>query len=380
MPPVDGNACCLKDECRVISEGKNQKKQVRLIFCRVCNNSFHAVCVNYHTKSDSEFALAVNIFSCNKCFQLIEAISEQIHNKFSSLINSLQSSIDKMSTELADLKTVVSNNSSDTVLTVHDATNTKECTALDNSTDAKNLKLSKEIVNKQDNNATSFQSEQNIEQNNKTVINKYFLCSVETELSLDDIRLILEDASVPLTEIDLIEAKGEFKRKRYVEIFSNNAVCLFKFKRAFNSSNLNGSWFLRETPPKQHKPENSKPYKPSSINNKNTQEKNHTNFYHHQTRNHSFPTKNNNRNKYYYNDKRFAQKQQTYPLINYKNTPLQTNYEHYQHTPLHYNQLTQSKNNNTNINNGNYSNNHQSQSEDSTIPFLEKLLCIAKKM
>jgi len=80
--------------------------------------------------------------------------------------------------------------------------------------------------------------------------NKLFLCSIERDLTIPDIRFILEDAGITISEVEFIEAKGNFKNKKFIEITSKNRVNLFKFRIAFNQSILKSTWFIRNSPPK----------------------------------------------------------------------------------------------------------------------------------
>jgi len=81
---------------------------------------------------------------------------------------------------------------------------------------------------------------------------EYFLCSIEKALTVDDVKLILSDACVPIENIQLMSPKGEFKNKKYLKVYSTSNVDLFNFRMAFQNSKLNGTWFLRMTPPKFH--------------------------------------------------------------------------------------------------------------------------------
>jgi len=368
MSIPDGKACCLENECRVIKEAKSQKKLIRPILCRVCNNCFHALCVNYHTKSDSEFALTMNVFSCNKCFQLIEAISEQIYGKFSALINSLQASINDMASEITALKAEAVKSACVTTpaLEVDDANDkVPVCTSEETPTNSGN---DQNIIISNDNS--------NADQTNnysKQPSNNYFLCSIETELSIDDVKFVLDDAKVPLNEIVLKEVDGEFKRKKFIEVSSLNAICLFKFKRAFYSSSLSGSWFLRQTPPKRHNVSEQSSRSSHPLHNKNV---------------HENPTSKNAPNNNYegayknkeikrgYKKQTFAEVVKNYnneqtPLVSFKNTPIQ---------PITLSDQFYGNKRNINHLNSQHSQCGPINRQEEMVPFLEKLLLVAKQM
>ena len=80
--------------------------------------------------------------------------------------------------------------------------------------------------------------------------NTYFLCSIETSLTIDDITFILNDLSIDTQNIDFIEPEGNFRKKKIIKLVSSNRVSLFKFRLAFNKSSLNGTWFFNNSPPK----------------------------------------------------------------------------------------------------------------------------------
>ena len=80
---------------------------------------------------------------------------------------------------------------------------------------------------------------------------KYFLCSIECELSLSDIEFIIKDANIPTADITFEETVGDFKRKKYIVIHSVDRIKIFNFRVAFMKSKLNGIWFLNKMPPKQ---------------------------------------------------------------------------------------------------------------------------------
>ena len=65
--------------------------------------------------------------------------------------------------------------------------------------------------NKGNNCNTSFTSQQSY---------KAYLCSIENELSLDDIHLILSNAKLVMFDICLKPAVGNFKNKKIIEVHS----------------------------------------------------------------------------------------------------------------------------------------------------------------
>ena len=76
------------------------------------------------------------------------------------------------------------------------------------------------------------------------------MCSVETSLSLDDVKLILTDYNLPINELQFEEPNGDFKKKRYFIISCNSSCNMFRFKTAFGNSTLFGTWFLNDKVPR----------------------------------------------------------------------------------------------------------------------------------
>jgi len=200
----------------------------------------------------------------------------------------------------------------------------------------------------------------------------YYLCSVENVLSIDEVLLILADANIPTSGIQITEAEGSFKNKKFLVISSDESVKLFNFKLRFNESKLNGTWFLRITPPKPkiiqakieqnyHRVENNnmhKEIKPKQYTRANTQKIRPQNSFHATSY-----TKIN-------------QKNIPHPIYAYKNTPLQstssTNY--WQKDKIDYP---------SHLNNNNVPSTEKSSvshmDNNNLVSFLENLLNVARK-
>ena len=80
--------------------------------------------------------------------------------------------------------------------------------------------------------------------------NLYFLCSIEKALTIDDVKFILTDSDICTEELTFIMPESSFKSKKFLIVESSNKVKLLKFTVAFSKSHLNGTWFIRSTPPK----------------------------------------------------------------------------------------------------------------------------------
>jgi len=286
--------CALSPNCCLSAENKRDKKYSRLIDCRLCLKSWHAFCIGYETLGEGEFDEKSTKFVCNKCNFFVNAVADVVSDKISVLLDNLQTKLElKLSMRTnVDLRNEENNNSCDhdqsvsvdiPTPTSDDQFTAKNCSnnnavhkgALEPPTSHKNINCTTEKENKftqQVNMSKNDNSCENEQQDKMS--NTQYLCSIENELSLADIKFILTDANINLDHVNISEVSGNFKRKKYVEISSNSAITMFKFKRLFNASSLNGTWFLRQTPPK-HKMQNLS--KNSSTNHKGSNERmNHT--------------------------------------------------------------------------------------------------------
>ena len=85
--------CALSSCCLVVKEGKSGKKQVRKVDCKVCARSFHAYCCDYHGKTDKEFSEFCNMFCCRKCYNFIDAVTENITFKMDNIMKNIVNQI-----------------------------------------------------------------------------------------------------------------------------------------------------------------------------------------------------------------------------------------------------------------------------------------------
>jgi len=307
-------ACHLDSKCRVKLESKNGKKQCRLLSCCVCEKHFHALCVNYQSLPESEFNALKEVFTCTRCYKLVDAISSQIEERISKIFNNhiLNGSLKGVSSKIASTQTHTEThddtknntpcnnilpNSNSTNMIIEETNNGvgKNDNVTTNQT-IDNLSLDKKksgdkfedkivSINKNEkyenpnmpkiqtdcdtNNETltdhvndmhnintnenfeiktSSQVDKNIDKNTEKHL---YLCGIETVLSINDVKIILEDYNVHLNTIELSNANGSFSKRKYINIHSSSMADIFKFKHSFSNSSLYNTWFLRETPPKQ---------------------------------------------------------------------------------------------------------------------------------
>jgi len=254
--------CSLDDECYVINENKKQKKYTRSIACRNCNRTFHAYCAGWEEKTDAQLNADKTLFVCNNCNTFLDLVAEKVSQKVSALFDVFRIEIKELINSNAQINNEISNsvdvklsqaNESVAEIITHHSTQRKSNAndIIDNKNNSNTAHEDMSINNGSSvHNATGLQSSSNKEKQLKNC----FLCSIENELSIENVQFIvqfiLEDSNVSLENIQLNEVAGDFKNKRYIEVKSDNAVTIFKFKRQFYSSNLNGTWFVRSTPPK----------------------------------------------------------------------------------------------------------------------------------
>ena len=92
---MENTACCLKEKCRIQSEKeiKHTKKHVRVATCQICDRSFHAYCINYHTKSEANFMQEVQLFTCTKCYRITDAMAEIVASKVGTLFDTMNNKL-----------------------------------------------------------------------------------------------------------------------------------------------------------------------------------------------------------------------------------------------------------------------------------------------
>jgi len=103
-------------------------------------------------------------------------------------------------------------------------------------------------------------------ENEKNVDKELFVCSIEADLTLEDIVFILQDANISTEGITLEQPNKNFKNKKYIVVKSLSKVKLFNFKMSLLNSSLKETWFIRTSPPKFDK-QNRHTYKHNYVQN-----------------------------------------------------------------------------------------------------------------
>jgi len=187
--------------------------------------------------SEGDFNEAKGTFICNKCNSFISAVANKIFDKVNSIFSELKEEISNLKKANLDLKATLEMRNNDNVsqivnnptnIETHNTCEIKPVEVEKTLSDSKPCNVEKEIPK----------------------VNALYLCSIESQLSTADIDFILSDANISLQDINISQPNKDFKLKKYVIVTSPSSVKLFKFKVAFSSSNLNGTWFIRTTPPK----------------------------------------------------------------------------------------------------------------------------------
>lgn len=282
------NACSI-EECVVAKESKTEKKAIRRLACKMCGRNFHAYCAGYENKTEKEFIEASDLFCCQKCNNFVNIVTENITFKFRDIIQNLteqiKTSIDNINFKCTcdcndnrnDLINKSVSNTLSNIMNYSTANMTETIQASNEPNENCPHNINESTFNKQDSTQTLpashfSESQRKVdcliqpsinESTNKTpaVIDKsshitqkqphiLYLCSIEKDLSINDIKIILNDAGICLNDIEFFEPDGLFYRKRYLRLLSNQKVKLFKFKLAFEKCELIGTWFLRDSPPK----------------------------------------------------------------------------------------------------------------------------------
>jgi len=260
--------CALLDKCLVVKETKKNKRLTRLVNCNNCDKAFHVYCCGWKELSENEVTEIESTFVCNKCSGFISAVADKIYEKINYELNAMREEITQLRLSNVELKATVEKykcklpNTTHTVVANSGHDDTSNCVIIDkhtadNGDRNSNDNKSDEIVITSDPDVDSdyMPVNKNTKHNNKSLSTSdntltYYLCSVENILTVDDVRIILMDANISLAGIKILEAKGNFKNKKFLVISSDESVKIFNFKLCFNDSKLNGTWFLRLTPPK----------------------------------------------------------------------------------------------------------------------------------
>jgi len=258
------NQCTLAPNCGLSNENKKDKNHTRLIECRICLKQWHSFCVGYQNMKEGEFNEQAKTFVCNKCHFFVNAVSdivaEKVYNKINETFTQLQNKITDINSTLtktlseeirASVDTLASKSHKvkdlDTSIKLH-TNNANNITVGNCKNDNSEIDYTDRQTDGQDENIEFRQVKATRGETFQS--NEMYLCSIEKGLSKSDILFILEDAKVHVSNIELIELEGDFKKKRFIKVFSKESIDLFKFKLSFNRSNLNGTWFIRATPPR----------------------------------------------------------------------------------------------------------------------------------
>jgi len=241
--------CALLDKCLVVKETKKNKRLTRLVNCNNCDKAFHVYCCGWKELSENEVTEVESTFVCNKCNGFISAVADKIYEKMNYVLNAMKEEITQLRHSNVELKATVEKYKCSEVPVVADLkTLSTENLILTQSNDNGN---NAEISKKQTATPTTTTTKTTTTtQKHDTKI--LYLCSIESQLSINDIQLILSDANIEVDDVAFNQPDKDFRTKKYVEINSLNAVKLFKFKFSFEKSNLNGTWFLRTSPPKSN--------------------------------------------------------------------------------------------------------------------------------
>jgi len=213
---------------------------------------------------EEEYAEKAKTFVCDKCNFFVNAVSDLVADKVCIRMHDLFTKLEAKTADMyCSMSTAVEEKINKTVGKTIVPFLTQSPSLENVSTDAcvaknsneENIKESRESsINDSDcsvSNSNLVSETKNISINtDENVKGNLYVCSIEAELSINDIKLILEDAGVHLSNIDVVEMEGDFKRKKFIEIRSEQNVELFKFKLSFMNSKLNGTWFIRSSPPR----------------------------------------------------------------------------------------------------------------------------------
>jgi len=360
--------CALLDKCLVAKETKRNKRYTRLVNCNNCDKAFHVYCCGWKEMSENEVTEAESTFVCNKCNGFISAVADKIYEKMNSVLNAMRDEITQLRLSNVELKATVEK---------------YKCSEETKVVDLKQLRtenLSLTVPNDEDNNIEIVKNQTATTSAQKCDNKILYLCSIENQLSIDDIRLILSDANIEVDGAEFNQPDKDFRTKKFVEISFSNAVKLFKFKFSFEKSNLNGTWFLRTSPPKSNE---KKSYNNSSnLRGFTTHQQNSRSnlssqpSYHKNTYYNGITRQENANNLHSNNNKNHSFKHSTSQSQNHKNT--QSNYQ----SGISYNTNRNISSYNNNMSyklpNQSYANtlthNVPKTNSGSIIPFLENLV------
>jgi len=382
MGDNDKDQCALKEQCAINEDRRAKKKYTRTLTCKLCLRDWHAYCSGYHTKSDNELSNIAKIFVCERCHYFTNTVADMVFDKVNTVIQALKSDLSASNLQILDkLRSIEENiapqnNIEVDVNSESSLTQTENCIISESVPVVSNENTTNNTICRSVNENTATNSANKVDVGKDQILT-YYLCGIECELSLDDIKFILEDEGISFENINVEFPKGNFRKKRFIVLTSKSNRRLFAFKRTFDKSSLVGTWFLRSTPPKSNAFLNKIT---SSDNNRFDSFRVNTNAHHDYAAvkncsNVTYKAGQNVSNKAFsnksYNNKTsndFHKSRNIPPINMYKNTPLTNapSYNYWQrNTTKAVHNLSSSVSPPTN--------------EDNMVPFLEKLLTLAKK-
>jgi len=258
---------CQHSNCIINSNDTHNDKRIVSCNSPYCNFTCHVKCAGLAIKKQKD--LETIYFVCKKCEEFLKFSSTFITEKITALENQVINRIDEIKCDVEKLANRISALEQEQQLKVDTQKFDKLCEKVESLeikiiSEAKN-DIYKKAATQPNSNENPTVEKEPMQTNNL----KYFLCSIETVLSISDINLILNDASVKTDGITLLEAEGDFRFKKYVVINFNSALSLFQFRTTFEKSNLHGIWFLTNKKPKWQRRDDKTTY---------VQEQRHTHF------------------------------------------------------------------------------------------------------
>jgi len=94
-------------------------------------------------------------------------------------------------------------------------------------------------------------------------VKPFYLCHIEKELTLEDVKLILEDNKIKFDKLNMSEIEGDFTSRKYIKIIGS-VKDNFKFKLDLENSPLKSAWYHKMNPPASRKNTTHSSPKPSN--------------------------------------------------------------------------------------------------------------------
>jgi len=262
------------DDTKCLIDNITNKCDKQTISCNspFCKRQFHIQCAGLKGKKVSNI-----YFLCTACNDYLtysnaplQSKLEKLEGQFSELSSSITNQILQLKKQFsADVKDL-----NDKIITLenHCSANSISVTELNTQLDSLSNKTERQFSelsarinsfeNTDVNNCIHSNGQTNeTETKKKSVsfcrenneISKIFLCSIEVELTKDDVVKIIELENISVENLTFEEQAGNFKKKYFLKVSATNVIDLFRFKTSFSQSNLSSTWFLRDTPPKSPK-------------------------------------------------------------------------------------------------------------------------------